>query len=267
MTSTLRSSVRWLPLRRYLELLHILVERNLKGRYRGSFLGVYWSLLNPLIMTGIYTAIFGAAFKSYFGNSVINYMLAAFTGLIVINFFSSSTNQALGSVVGSGGLLNKISLPISIFPVSMIVANIFQFIVGSLPLLALVTLFSSHNLLNVFALLVPLISLSLVCMGIGFLVAALFVFFRDLPYFYELVCFALWMSSPIFYPSEIVPERVRIFLFLNPLYPIIESIRQISLSGHLPWLLMGQSLLEGLIIAGVGWFCFRTWQNQFMDLL
>ena len=109
-------------------------------------------------MTGIYTAIFGAAFKSYFGNSTINYMLAAFTGLIVINFFSAATNQALASVVGSGGLLNKISLPISIFPISMITANIFQFAVGSLPLLALVTLFSSHSLINVLALLVPLIA-------------------------------------------------------------------------------------------------------------
>jgi len=267
MTSTLKSSLQWSPIRRYLELLYILVERNLKGRYRGSLLGVYWSLLNPLIMTGIYTAIFGTAFKSYFGNSTINYMLAAFTGLIVINFFSAATNQALASVVGSGGLLNKISLPISIFPISMIAANIFQFAVGSLPLLALVTLYSSHSLINVLALFVPLIALSLVCTGIGFLVSALYVFFRDLPYFYELVCFALWMSSPVFYPSEIVPEHIRVFLWLNPLYPIIESIRQISLSGHIPWLLVGQSLLQGLVIAGVGWFCFRSWQNQFMDLL
>jgi ABC-type polysaccharide/polyol phosphate export permease len=267
MTSTLKSSLQWSPIRRYLELLHILVERNLKGRYRGSLLGVYWSLLNPLIMTGIYTAIFGTNFKSYFGNSIINYMLAAFTGLIVINFFSAATNQALASVVGSGGLLNKISLPISIFPISMITANIFQFAVGSLPLLALVTLFSSHSLINVLALLVPLIALSLVCTGIGFLVSALYVFFRDLPYFYELVCFALWMSSPVFYPSKIVPEHIRAFLWLNPLYPIIESIRQISLSGHIPWLLVGQSLLQGLVIAAVGWFCFRSWQNQFMDLL
>jgi hypothetical protein len=89
----------------------------------------------------------------------------------------------------------------------MIAANIFQFAVGSLPLLALVTLYSSHSLINVLALLVPLIALSLVCTGIGFLVSALYVFFRDLPYFYELVVFALWMSSPVFYPSEIVPAH------------------------------------------------------------
>ena len=106
-------------LQHYLELLQVLVGRNLKVRYRGSFLGIYWSLLNPLIMTGLYTAIFGATFAKYYNDSIVNYVLAALTGLIVINFFSASTMQALTSVVGNGALLNKIRLPVSVFPVSI----------------------------------------------------------------------------------------------------------------------------------------------------
>ena len=254
--------------KRYLELVQILVERNLKGRYRGSFLGVYWSLLNPLIMTGLYAAIFGTAFSEYYQDSTLRYVLAAFTGLIVINFFSSSTSQALTSVVGNGALLNKVRLPVTVFPVSMIVANIFQFIVGSLPLLAIVTLIMSRNPMNVLALLLPLIALGLVCTGIGFLVSALYVFFRDLPYFYELVCFVLWISSPVFYPAEIVPSAVKPFLFFNPLIPIIESIRQISLSGSLPdMILVLHSFLNGIILLMLGWIYFRSWQKNFMDLL
>ncbi|GBF81618.1 ABC transporter permease [Aphanothece sacrum] len=268
MTLSVKGSLAGSSFGRYLELLQILVERNLKGRYRGSLLGIYWSLLNPLIMTGLYAAIFGTAFATYFDNSILNYVLAAFTGLIVINFFSAATSQALSSVVGNGALLNKIQLPVTIFPVSMIVANIFQFVMGPLPLLAIVTLLNSKNPLNVLALLLPLIGLSLVCGGIGFLVAALYVFFRDLPYFYELVCFVLWISSPVFYPSEIIPPAVKPFLLFNPLIPIIESIRQISLSGDLPNLfLIGHSLLNGLIFLMLGWICFKAWQNQFMDLL
>jgi lipopolysaccharide transport system permease protein len=89
---------------RYWELIYVLVSRNLKGRYRGSFLGVYWSLLNPLMMTGLYTAIFGATFASYYNNSLMNYVLAAFTGLIIINFFSAATSQALTSIVNNGFL-------------------------------------------------------------------------------------------------------------------------------------------------------------------
>lgn len=267
MSLSLTTRFKWSPLQRYVELLHILVERNLKGRYRGSILGVYWSLLSPLLMTGLYTAIFGAAFKSYYDGSLINYVLAAFTGLIVINFFSSSTNQALASVVGSGGLMNKIRLPISVFPLSMIVANVFQFVVGPFPLLAIVTLIQNPNPLHVILLFIPFIALTLVCTGVGFFVSALYVFFRDLPYFYELVCFTLWMGSPIFYPVDIVPPQVRVFLNLNPLYPIIESIRDISLSGGWPWGLLLHALLNGIVLLAFGWFFFRAWQNQFMDLL
>ena len=253
---------------RYWELLHVLVSRNLKVRYRGSFLGVYWSLLNPLIMTGLYTAIFGATFASYYNNSILNYVLAAFTGLVVINFFSASTSQALASVVGNGALLNKICLPVSIFPVSMIAANIFQFCVGVLPLLAIMTFINSKSIVNVLALLLPLFALSLVCTGVGFLVSALYVFFRDLPYFYELVVFLLGIGTPVFYPAAIVPKQVKPFLEVNPLSPIIESIRQIALSGTLPNLnLIWGSLLSGLIMLSLGILCFHWLRPKFMDLL
>jgi ABC-2 type transport system permease protein/lipopolysaccharide transport system permease protein len=266
--TTLNTQVRWSGARRYYELLSVLVERNLKGRYRGSLLGIFWSLLNPAIMTALYTAIFGTVFKSYFDNSSENYILAAFTGLVVINFFNAATNQALPSIVSNGSILNKIHLPVSIFPVSMVLANIFQFAVSVFPLLGIVTIWKSGGLLNVIALIFPFISLTLVCIGVSFLVSTLYVFFRDLPYFYEIICFVLWISSPIFYPVEIVPDSVRPFLFLNPLLPIIESIRQLSLSPHPPNVnLIAQSLLGGIIILSVGWSCFRAWRHLFMDLL
>lgn len=237
-------------------------------RYRGSFLGVYWSLLNPLIMTGLYTAIFGVAFSSYYNNSLLNYVLAAFTGLVVINFFSASTSQALSSVVINGGLLNKIRLPVSIFPISMVVANVFQFVIGVLPLLAVVTLVTSKNPINVVVLLLPLLALALVCAGISFLVSGLYVFFRDLPYFYELIVFVLWVSSPVFYPADIIPATVKPFLVLNPLLLIIESLRQIALSGVLPdFDLVGGAMLNGVLILVLGWGCFSLWRSQFMDLL
>lgn len=268
MAVSLKQSVYLSQWQRYWELVYVLGMRNLTVRYRGSILGVYWSLLNPLIMTGLYTAIFGAVFAEYYNNSVINYVLAAFTGLIVIHFFSAATSQALSSVVGNGALLNKIRLPVSVFPVSMIAANIFQFMVGALPLLLIVTLIISHNPLNGVALLLPVLALALLSAGVGFFVSALYVFFRDLPYFYELVVFVLGMSSPIFYPAAIVPKPIKPLLALNPLANIIESIRQISLTGAPPDLfLVGKALLSGGIIFALGWVCFQNWRSQFMDLL
>jgi ABC-type polysaccharide/polyol phosphate export permease len=276
---------------RYWELLRVLVERNLSARYRGSILGVFWSLLNPLIMTGLYTAIFGGIFAEKYHGSLFRYALAAFTGLVIINFFSSATSQALTSVVGNGPLLNKIRLPVSVFPVAVNAANIFQFVVGPLPFLAIVTVINvrhhvlaqataplslaelvstiaTKSLINLAIFPLPLLALTLVCLGAGFLVSGLFVFFRDLPYFYELVVFVLWISSPVFYPASIVPPQVRPFMELNPLFPIIESTRQIVLSGEPPELdLLLKALLGGLVIFGLGWSCFRAWRSQFMDLL
>ncbi len=254
--------------RRYGDLLYVLAARHLKVRYRGSFLGIYWSLLNPVIMTGLYTAIFGTVFASYYDNSVLNYVLAAFTGLVVLNFYAAATTQSVIMVVWSGALLNKIRLPISVFPMSMVAANVFQFSVGVFPLLALVTLLVSHSLLNVALLILPLTALILVCLGVSFFVSALYVFFRDLHYFYEVVVFVLGLSTPIFYPAAIVPANIKQFLVFNPLYPILESLRQISLSGEMPeFYPIAHALLNGVLIATVGWLFFRAWRSQFMDLL
>ena len=254
----------------YRELLLVLIQRNLKTRYRGSFLGIYWSLFNPLFMTLVYTAIFSRNFidQNYY-SSIVEYCFATLTGLLIINFFSSSTAQALPSIVNNGIVANKISLPLSVFPLSTIGANIFQLLMGSFPLLLIVTLIFSHSLINAIALVFPLVGLILVCTGVGMLTSCLYIFFRDLAYFYELVIFLLLFSSPIFYPKEIIPEFVREnFLIFNPLLSIIESTRQISLSGEFPdVLLIFQALLTGIIVLAIGISVFNRLQPKFMDLL
>lgn len=250
------------------ELLYVLVERNLKIRYRGSLLGVYWSLLNPLFMTGLYTAIFGVAFSDEFNNSLIDYALSAFSGLILYHFFSAATSQALTSLVENGDLLNKVRLPFSLFPTVAIAANSFQFVVGALPLIVGACWWQTHSPVNLLALAAPLTALIAASLGFGFLVGALYVFFRDVAYLYELLSFTIWVSSPVFYPIEIVPSAVRPLLYLNPLTSIIESLRQITLSGDAPALeAMARADLTGLIFLAIGWSCFQWLRPQFMDLL
>jgi ABC-type polysaccharide/polyol phosphate export permease len=223
------------------------------------------------MMTGLYAVIFGAAFEKYYHNSRWEYILAAFTGLTVIQFYNASTSQSLVSVVSNDSLLNKVKLPVSIFPVSIILANTFQLLVGMLPLLIIVSVFLSPNtssFVNIISIPLPLLALILISAGVGFLTSSLFVFFRDLPFLYELVQFVILMGSPTFYPSEIVDPRIRPFLGLNPLYPVIESLRQIVLSGNSPDLfLIVRALLSGIIILGIGWVCFHWLRPKFMDLL
>ncbi len=257
-----------LNLGRYRDLVKVQAQRSLKVRYRGSSLGVYWSLLNPLFMTSAYTLIFGSAFAAYYNHSLINYILACFVGLVVLNFFSQTTSQALTGIVSNGALLNKLEMPPSVFPVSTIVANLYQFGVGTFPLLALVTIFQTHSVINVVALLVPMVSLVLLTTGFSLLVSALFVFFRDLPYLYELVVFVLWLTSPIFYPASFVPIAVRPYLALNPLAQVIESFRVIAFSPHITGLhTLLYGFLGGLVALVVGAVAFVSLRRNFMDLL
>jgi ABC-type polysaccharide/polyol phosphate export permease len=264
-------SLRPFPRQHYLEVILVLATRELKNRYRGSILGVYWSLFNPLMMTGLYTAIFSATFLRYYQNSLLNYILSAFTGLAIVHFFQSSSMQALHTVVSNGALLNKIRLPVSVFPLSVIIANVFQLLVGMFPLLAVMTIVIHPQLsiaLNL--LLLPLILLTVVFLsaGVGLLASALYVFFRDLPFFYELVLFMLSMTSPIFYPVEILPPGVKPIFQLNPLTPTISSLRQVVLSGNLPDLnLVGHAWLSSVIVLLIGWVVFNWLRPKFMDLL
>jgi lipopolysaccharide transport system permease protein len=268
MTTYLNRLFSMRELQRYRELIWVLAARNIKVRYRGSLLGVYWSLLNPLLMTGLYTTIFGTVFAPYYGNSLWNYALSAFTGLVVINFFSTSTTQSLYSIVDNGPLLNKVRLPVSIFPLAAIAANIFQLTVSVLPLLIIVTLLKTGNIAHIPLLILPFSALLIFCVGVGLLTSALYIFFRDLPYFYELVVYILWMSAPVLYPTAIVARRVQPLLSLNPLTPIINSLRQVVFENGLPaWHLLGEAWLGASIILLLGWVCFNYSRPQFIDLL
>ncbi len=246
----------------------MLASRTLKTRYRGSVLGIFWSLSNPILMTGVYTTIFGTAFKSYYDDSIFNYVFATFVGLAILNLFSQTTSQALASVVTAGGLLNKVSLPVSLFPISFVASNFFQFSVGPFPLLAAITLYKTHSLLNVVALLIPCVALMLVTIGFSLLTSALYVYFRDLPYMYEIVLFMVTMTSPIFYPEALVPAKILPFLSINPLTFMVGSFRNIVLVHGLPdFALAGKCLLIGTVYFLIGCVVFATRKRDFMDLL
>ncbi len=254
--------------RRYLDLIVLLAERIIKVRYRGSHLGVLWSLANPLLMTAVYSLIFGTAFKSYYDNSLTEYVLAVFTGLTVVSFFSSASSQALTSIVTNGSLLNKVSLPGSLFPLGYVAANLFQLAITTLPLLVVVTLWRSGSLAHALALLAPLLGLVLVTAGFSLALSSLYVFFRDLPYLYEIFTFILWITTPLFYPAAVVPTGVKAYLHINPLAPVVEAVRTIALRpGHLPATVVWEPLAVGLGVLAVGAGLYAFNRNDFMDVL
>jgi lipopolysaccharide transport system permease protein len=255
-------------MQRFLDLLFVLTDRALKARYRGSILGIYWSLLNPLMMTAVYTAIFGYQFRTYYGNSILLYAIVVFIGLSVVNFFAQSTMQALPSVVVNSGLVNKIRLPMIVFPAATVAAYGVQLVLGTLPVLATLTVVITHQPLRILLLPFPLLGLVLLSAGVAFMVSTAYVFFRDIPHMYEVVTFLAWVTSAVFYPAVIVREDVRRLLYFNPLFPTIESVRQIVIEPQLPEAaLIAASLFNGAVACALGYVVFNALRRQFMDLI
>jgi homopolymeric O-antigen transport system permease protein len=248
------------------DVVGVLFEQNVKIRYRGSALGIAWSALSPLGMAAVYAGIFGPTFSRYYEGSVLLYGAAVYIGLTLIGFFIAATTECSAVLVQNGGLLNKVRIPFEAFPLATVSAHAFQLLVGSLPLLVVLTLIMNHDPLRVLLLVVPFAALAMLAVGVGIFVSGAGVFFRDTPHLYELATFLLWVTSPVFYPAAIVPHRLAHFLVFNPLYSILQTARGIVLEPTLPPLWMfALALGEGALALVIGVAAFRAMRGRFMD--
>ena len=136
-------------------------------------------------------------------------------------------------------------------------------------MLVVLALFSrNHNLLGLFVLVVPLAGLAMFSTGVALFVSAANVYFRDVPYLYDLATFLLWLTSPVFYPADIVPAGVLHIMEFNPLFPMLESVRALVLTNGWPptWMLVA-AFFDGALVLVLGHLAFRAMRPQFMDLL
>lgn len=221
-----------------------------------------------MLMTALYTMLFGTAFSAYYGGSIVRYVFSAFVAILVVTFFSQSTAEALVSVVSNGGLLNKIAVDPETFPIAAIAANVFQQAITTLPILMILAAVLTHDPLRV--LLVPVVLLALVALaaGFGLALSALFVFFRDLSHLWAVISFIFWMTSPVFYPAALVPERVRPWFEINPVGLAIAALRDVVLGrGTVDLLLIAKFILVSALVALAGHWVFRSKRRHFMDLL
>lgn len=254
--------------RRSLELIRITAGRALKVRYRGTALGILWSFANPVLMTVVYTAIFGTAFSRYYDGSVFRYVVSAFVGLVVVTFFLNSTSEALSSIVANGQLLNKIALPPMIFPVSAVLANLFQHAVTTFPIVLAISIVVTHDPVRVLLVPVVLVALVLLIAGFSLALSALFVFFRDLPHLWSIVGFILWLTSPLFYPVDFVPVAVRPYYDLNPIGQMVTALREVTIqTGPLHLHAIAIGVVAGVVSLATGVAIFKATRRDFMDLL
>lgn len=245
----------------YTPLMRELVQRDLKVKYRRSFLGYLWSLLNPLLMMCIMSYIFSEIFKS----DIPNFPLYLICGQTLWTFFNESTSMAMSSVVANAALIKKVYIPKFIFPMSRVLSS-FVTMSFSLVAILLVMVFTRATFYPTALLFwVPLVFLFLFCCGIGMILAALSTYFRDITHLWGVATLAWMYTTPIFYDPAILPENVRNTLALNPMYHFITVFRQLIIYGQVPdaglWLTcIGTSV--GCMIVGL--LVFWKMQRNFI---
>lgn len=245
----------------YKPLLNELVVRDLKVKYRRSFLGYLWSLLNPLMMMTIMTVVFSYMFRF----DIPNYPLYLICGQTLWTFFSESTSASMYSVIVNGPLIRKVYIPKYIFPFSRVLSS-FVTMSFSLVAILIVMLFTGVPFtLTLLLTPVPLALLLIFCMGLGMALSASAVYFRDITHLYTVLTTAWMYLTPIFYPISALPEKVAFLLKLNPLYHYFTFFRELVLYGNVPGIGMWiTSFAFSAIAFGAGLLIFRKLQNDFI---
>ena len=246
----------------YLDLMKLLVLRDLKLKYRRSFLGYVWSVLNPLLIMLVMTFVFSTMFR----DNIENFPVYLFSGQLLFNFFSAGTGQAITALTDSAALLKKASLPQYIFPVARIFSCLLDFLF-SLGALALVMAATGARL-SLWVLTAPfvILQLTLFSLGLGLFLAQANVFFRDIRYIYNALTLAWMYMTPIFYPLEQLPPGFQTWIRVgNPLYFYVSQFRAAVYEGCAPEpLAVVSGWIAALLALGLGIWSFRKWKDAFI---
>ena len=265
-------SVVRLPVRQR-TLLGQLARRDVEVRYRGSRLGLAWSIINPLLLLAVYTFVFGTIFDSRWpgqaDQGIIDYALIIFCGLVTINLFNEPVTRSTTAIVAVPNYVKKVVFPLELIPMAMVGSAIFHFAMSFLVLLVLTFVFAGVPSITVLA--VPLFMLPVVLLATGFcwFLSSLGVFVRDLNYVIQLAVQILLFLTPVFYPDDLVPSALRpVLLQANPMANAVNNLRQALLfDGPINWLVLSAWIVVGYVVAWLGYRWFLRTKGSFADVL
>lgn len=248
-----------------------LSKREVSSRYRGSVMGFFWTLLNPLLMLSIYTLIFGYVFKARWGEMNLGdggFALTLFCGLIVHGMFAECINRAPMLISSNVNYVKKVVFPIEILPWVVIYSASFHTLMSLLVLLVFNLIINGNIPLT--ALWLPVVFMPYIIFLVGclWLFSALGVFLSDIQQLMGVLTTALLFLSPVFYPITALPESLQGYIYLNPLTTIMEQSREILLWGNNPdFSLLGIYLLVAIVVAIIGFTWFQKSRRGFADVL
>ncbi|PBC02076.1 ABC transporter permease [Mesorhizobium sp. WSM3860] len=253
-----------------------LIRREIAGRYRGSTLGLFWSLLNPLFMLAVYTFVFGVVMKSRWttpdqqsaSHSTGEFAVILFCGLIVFQFFAEVISMAPGLIVGNANYVKKIVFPIQMLPVVSAGAALFHAAVSLVVLLVFAYVVFGSVPLTVFLAPVVFAPFVVMVLGAAWTLASIGVYFRDMSQIVSPLVTATMFLSPVFFQRTALPSWLQPWLSLNPLAIPVESFRNVVLFGVLPnWPALGYYSLAAIAVALLGYQFFQKTRRGFADVL
>jgi lipopolysaccharide transport system permease protein len=248
-----------------------LVWREIAGRYRGSFLGLLWSLLHPLLMLLIYTFVFGLVFKSRWrpeATDTMEYAVVMFAGVLLHGFIAECLTRAPALVVGNANFVKKVVFPLEALAWVTVGAALFHMLIAMLIFVLAIVVWQGQVLASV--LLVPLILLPFVVLtaGLVWLVSALGVYLRDIGQLMGIVSSLLMFLAPVFYPLQAVPEAFAGYLYLNPITFVVEQLRNAAIWGRpIDWAGWGLYCGVAYAVAWLGLAAFQRMRRGFADVL
>ena len=245
---------------RYRELIWALALKELKIRYKRSFLGFLWALLNPLLQMIVLALVFSTLLKS----TIPHYAVFLVSALLPFTFFSQSLSYAAESIVGNADLIKKVRVPKLVFPVAALTSNMINFLLSLIPLLVIVLVMGHPLYLTWLYLPVPLLALTMLTLGMTFFFAAANVYFRDVSHILQILLQIWFYVTPVIYSTDMFGKYQWVFK-LNPLVFALNGFRMGVYAGYLP---TAQSILAsfvcGFVALVVGYWIFRRNEDQFV---
>ena len=248
-------------MKKYHFLFEELVKRDFKKKYKRTTLGVLWSLLSPLM----HLLVMATVFTQFFGRDTPHYVIYVFCGNIVFSFFTEATKGGMASIMGNAGIFTKVNVPKYLFVLSKNVQSLINFLLIIIVLFFFVAVDGLPFTWKFFCLLYPISCLILYNIGLGMVLASMFVFFRDTQYLYDIFTQLLMYLSAIFYTIDRYSPLMQKFFLLNPLYLFITYFREIVINGTIPSLTVHLLiLLYSLITFGIGCWVYKKYNTKFL---
>ena len=242
-------------------LLEELIKRDFERKYKGSLFGTAWSVLNPLLTLLIMRVVFG----HFFGTGMPHFTTYLFCGTVIFGFFSESTSEGLAALVNNSPIFTKVNVPKYLFLLSKNAQTLINFALTLLVFFLFCALDGITFSWRFLALFYPALMLLLFNLGMGFILSALYVFYRDMQYFWGILTQFLMYLSAIFYPIDTFSPQVQNAFLLNPLYLFIRYFRKIVLDGAIPSVgFHALMAFDAFAVLFIGIRMYRKYDTEFL---